>query len=46
MAKIKITSKMTARQAEMALKKIDAEKKRISLVNKAMKAKDGLSKIK
>ncbi len=46
MAKIKIKASMTARQAELALKKIDNEKKRISLVNKAMKAKDSLSKIK
>lgn len=44
--KIKVSANMTETQANNALKKIEAEKKRIQAVSKAMKAKDGLSKLK
>ena len=44
--RIKISNKMSVRQAERALKSIEDEKRRMSLVNKARTEKDKLDKMK
>ncbi|MDI9874640.1 MULTISPECIES: hypothetical protein [Flectobacillus] len=46
MARIKITKKMTAKQAEKAIKRLDDEEKRVSLVNKAYAKKEKVERMK
>lgn len=46
MARIRITNKMSAKQAEKTIKRIEEEQKRVALINKAKSKKEQLDRIK